>query len=187
MTLAVWLSLMVILGPSYLHALDLPDYATAIDAKTKAIDQLTTHAVKKTLLTGTDGGGTLSASWHEGDICHLTIIIGMSNRRVTNSYYYDHGRLIFASSEQAFFGWDKDSQKLNQNKIAITFQDKYYFVDGKLTIWNTDRMGADLSRHDSNVSKENETVLQQSSVFVRAARQESNSVDVEAFIKSGTH
>ena len=184
--LGAWILLLAIFGSSPLHALHLSDYVASIDARTKAIDQLPAREVKKALLTGTDGGGTLSAFWHDGEICHLKIVIGMSNRRVTNSYYYDHGRLIFALSEQAFFAWDKDAQKLDVNKTAITCEDKYYFADGKLTSWNTNRTGVDLSDHDSNISKQNDTVSQQSSFFIKTAHQAGDSVNIESFIKRGT-
>src|ERR1700730_10755578 len=106
--LSVWVSLLVILAVSHSRALDLPDHVAAIDEKARQIDRLPTREVKKALRTGTDGGGTLSASWYEGQIRHVKITIGMSNRQIEENYYYENGQLIFVASKQSFFLWDKD-------------------------------------------------------------------------------
>lgn len=176
---------MLILSALHSRAPDLPDYIAAMDEKTRQIDLLPTHEVKKALLTGTDGGGTLSAFRHEGQIRHLKITIGLSNRQVENNYYYENDQLVFASSKQSFFLWDDNAQKLNLDKIATTLEDAYYFVEGKLTHWNTNRAAADLSNQHFKVSKESETVLQESSFFMQTARDEKDSVSIEGFIKRG--
>jgi len=180
----VWFFLLVILNGSYLRASDSVEYAV-IDAKVKQIDRLPNREVKKNLRTGTDGGGALSAFWYEGQIRHLKITLGMSNREIEENYYYENSQLIFAASKQSFFLWDPEAQKLDPGKIGMSFEDKYYFLEGKLKQWNTTRVAADLSSQDSNVAKENETVLRQSSLFMQTARDEKDSVDIEGFIKRG--
>jgi hypothetical protein len=183
--LSVWISLLAVFDLSHSRGSDLPDYVATMDKKTTQIDRLSTREVKKNLLTGTDGGGTLSAFWHEGQIRHLKITIGMSNRQVENNYYYENDQLVFASSKQSFFLWDENAQKLNPGKVTMTFEDAYYFVEGKLRHWNTNRAAADLSNQHSNVSKESETVLQESSFFMQTARDEKDSVSIEGFIRRG--
>ncbi|MEN3369492.1 MAG: hypothetical protein V7609_1635 [Verrucomicrobiota bacterium] len=184
--ISVWILLLVLCGLSDSHGSDLANYVATMDKKTTQIDRLPTREVKKSLLTGTDGGGALSAFWHEGQVRHVKITIIMSNRQIEENYYYENGQLIFAASKQSFFLWDKAAQKLDLHKIASSFEDKYYFMDGKLKQWNTNRAAVDLSDQDSNVSKEGETLLRQSTFFMQTARDEKDSVDIEAFIKRGT-
>jgi len=109
----------------------------------------------------------------------------MSNRQVESSYYYEDGQLIFAASKQSFFLWDPEAQQLDPGKIAMSFEDRFYFVDGKLKQWNTTRAAADLSNQNSDIAKENETVLKQSNFFMKTARDVKDRVDVEGFIKRG--
>ncbi|PYI92432.1 MAG: hypothetical protein DME97_08875 [Verrucomicrobia bacterium] len=184
--LAVWISPLVLFGLSHSHGSDLADYVATMDKKTTQIDRLPTREVKKSLLTGTDRGGTLSAFWHEGQIRHVKVTIGMSNRWIEENYYYENGQLIFVASKQSFFLWDKDAHELDPRKIANSLEDRYYFVDGKLKQWNTNRAAADLSSQNSNIAKENETVLRESSFFMQTARDEKDSIDIEGFIKRGT-
>src|SRR3977135_424867 len=106
--LSMWISLLVILGASHSHASDLPDYTAKTDEKRSQIDRLPSGEVKKSLLTGTDGGGALSAFWYQGQIRHVKVTIGMSNRQVEENYYYESGQLIFAASQQSFFLWDQE-------------------------------------------------------------------------------
>jgi hypothetical protein len=176
--------LLVILNGLYLRASDSTDYA-AIDEKVRQIDRLPTREVKKNLRTGTDGGGALSAFWDEGQIRHVKITIGMSNRQIEENYYYENGQLIFAASKQSFFFWNQEAQHLDPGRIATSFEDRFYFVDGKLKQWNTTRAAADLSNQNSNVAKESETVLKQSNFFMQTARDEKDSVNIESFIKRG--
>ena len=77
--LSARIALLVILGVSDSPASDLPEYIAAIDEKARQIDRLQTNEVKKSLLTGTDGGGAMSAFWYEGQVRRLKITIGMSN------------------------------------------------------------------------------------------------------------
>jgi hypothetical protein len=183
--LSMWASLLVILGASHAHASDLPDYTAKTDEKRNQIDRLPSREVKKSLLTRTDGGGALSAFWYQGQIRHVKVTIGMSNRQIEENYYYEDGQLIFAASKQSFFLWDQEAQRLDRGKIAMSFDDRFYLVDGKLKQWNTTRNGADLNAEDSNIAKEYETLLKQSNFFMQTARDEKDSVDIEAFIKRG--
>ena len=128
----------------------------------------------------------MSAFWYQGQIRHVKVTIGMSNRQVEENYYYESGQLIFAASKQSFFLWDQEAQRFDSGKIATSFEDKFYFVDGKLKQWNTTRAAADLSNQNSDVAKENETVLKHSNFFMQAARDEKDRVDAEGFIKRGT-
>jgi hypothetical protein len=173
-------------GASHSSASDLPDYTAKTDEKTSQINRLPSREVKKSLLTGTDGGGALSAFWYEGQIRHLKVTIWMSNRQIEENYYYEDGQLIFAASKQSFFFWDQEAQRLDPGKIAMSFEDRFYFVDGKLKQWNTSRAAADLSNQSSDVAKENESVMKQSNFFMQTARDEKDKVDVEGFIKRGT-
>jgi hypothetical protein len=167
-------------------ALDLPADVGAIDAKAMRIDRLQAKEVKKSLLTGTDGGGTLAAFWYQGQVRHLKISIGMSNRQIEQNYYYENGQLVLATSKQSFFLWNEDMQKLDPLKIAKSVEDKYYFVTGKLRRWDTSRSAAEVVNQDANFASESETITRQSSFFIQTARDGRDSIDVEQFIKRGT-
>lgn len=183
--LSLWLPLLVIFTVSYSDALDMPDNIAEMDEKARQIDKLLTNETKKALLTGTDGAGTLSAFSHEGQIRHLKITVGMSNRKIEENFYYENGRLILATSRQSFFLWDEQMQKLDTLKSAMGIEDRYYFVDGKLRQWNTNRSAVDLINQDSNFTQKEETMLQQASFFMQTARSDMDKVDVEMFIKRG--
>lgn len=183
---SVCVLLLLTVGGPHLRASHSLDEVAAIDAKMMQIDRVATHELKKTLRTGTDGGGTLAAFSYEGKICHLKITLGMSNRTIETDYYYENDVLISASSRQSFFVWDKESEKLNPDKTGTCIEDRYYLLDGKIIQWITTRTVPSLSNKNSDVSRQNETILRQSTFFMQTARDDKNSVDVEAFIKQGT-
>src|SRR5438067_11933062 len=91
--LAVWISPLVLFGLSHSHGSELAEYVATMDKKTTQIDRLPTREDKKSLLTATDRGGTLSAFWHDSQIRDVTVTIDLSNRWIEENYYYDKGQL----------------------------------------------------------------------------------------------
>lgn len=175
--------LLITLAFSYSRALDVPNYITDIDEKARQIDQLQASELKKSLITGTDRGGTLSAFLYKGKIRHLRIIIGMSNRQLEQNYYYDNGNLVLARSTQSFFLWDEKLQRLDPLRTARSVEDRYYFIDGKLKQWNTSRSASDSSNQDSNFSTESNNILRQSTFFITTATDAKDTLNIETFIK----
>lgn len=166
-------------------ASDTRAYTLELDDKVMYINQLQMNSTSKSLLTGTDGGGTLSAFWHEGEIRRLNTTIGMSNRTIEDIFYYEKGHLIVAISRQSFFVWDETRQKLDANTSGFVMEDRYYFIDGKLRQWNTMRTGTEGMFQDHNFAEKEKIVLLQENFFMQAVSADSETVDARTFIKRG--
>jgi hypothetical protein len=180
----VWTTL-IFLTAAFLSTANVPDDIAQTDEKVRQIDRLQTAEIKKSLNTGTDRGGTLSAYLHEGQIRHLKVNVGMSNRDVEKHFYYESGQLILATSRQAFSLWDSKTQKLDALATSSIIEDRYYFQDGKLRHWNTSRIATAFPNQNEDFTQKEKIALKEASFFSKTVRDQNDKVNIERFIKQG--
>jgi hypothetical protein len=79
----------------------------------------------------TDGGGSLTAYFQNGEILKIKEWIGLSNGIMQHSYYYKNEQLVYVLETEEYFAVN-DSMELDYSKLDKMFRGDFYFQNNKL-------------------------------------------------------
>jgi len=135
------------------------------------------------LLTGTDEGGTLALFLGPDKINKIVVNIGLSNMDVERIFYYHEDKLLAALENYHGFGYNEAGGTIDRSKVIRSATQKFYFADGKLAFWSTERRLMSVGEND--FQSMNETLLRQFAFFIQALNASPNAteIDVEALLK----
>lgn len=115
----------------------------------------------------TDGGGTLTGYFKNGQIKKITERIGLSSCIKTFEFYFWDGELIFVYEKEEDFPYIEAKGLLDYTKLKLVFEGRYYFNNGKLIETKikgkkriVDDTGTDMAKELLLIAKQNIDALE---------------------------
>lgn len=107
------------------------------------VERINTDSAYKTKTLGTeefmreeetDGGGSLTGYFKNGELKKINEWVGLSNGIVTIEYFLDHGDLIFAYERKKSFQYinKPDTSYWDYQDQRVIRENRFYFRHGKL-------------------------------------------------------
>ena len=171
------------LGISAVDCFSFPDSVMESERLATRINQeKQLQKVQKNVETGTDGGGSAVFYLSGNELRKIVIEIGLSNRKVVQSFYYRNHELFLCVETEQRFVWDDKKGALEPSDAVAGTETRYYFQDKKLEY----RIAIDGKKSIERQVEllEREKVLQkESNLFVGAIK--SPVVNLESIIREG--
>lgn len=172
--------------PLSLLALDVPKEIEEIDGYVANLEhrvpQMDKH--EKNIMTGTDGGGALSAFFSDKSLRKSELKIGLSSRNIENIFYYRESRIILIVSKEFFSKVDRETGVADPTQIEGNLEERYYFSEDQqlqFVISFRDRLAV---KRDATESKRADYLLRLSHVIALSARSKDPIVDLESLLKA---
>jgi hypothetical protein len=160
---------------------------SSIDRQVNGVDrELRKYArAEKTLLTGTDRGGALTAYLDHGQPRKVVVEIGVSNRDYVGAYYYAGRGLSMVVWTERDFKWDAKKEELDYTLYKSVTTRRYYFQDGHMTAWRADHGGVIHRKRDAEFQEKERTLTEDANKYWELAMSKEKEVDIEKWVKEG--
>ena len=89
-----------------------------------------------------DGGGSLTGYFNGDSLVKITEWVGLSFGSKQFEYYFKKEKLVFVYATEKHFRYNDSLQTLDQTKLELTYEGRYYFANEKLFDSKTSVIGA---------------------------------------------